>query len=101
MNKENDCCEENQHPDHSKELSRINRIAGQIEGVRKMIVDRRYCPDILTQLRAARSAIHAVEAEIIGRHLDSCIMSTFRASDDLEKEQKIAELKNIYKRFDL
>ena len=36
-------CHRNDHPDHTKELGRLNRIAGQVEGLREMIEDRRYC----------------------------------------------------------
>jgi len=51
-----------EHPDHRKELSRINRISGQLDGIKKMIEDRRYCPEVLTQLQAVRGGI-----KIVGR----------------------------------
>ncbi len=45
------------HPSHDAEIKRLNRIAGQIEGVKKMVDEGRYCPEILSQLRAVRSAV--------------------------------------------
>ena len=57
MNKENkQYCDQN-HPDNSKELPRLKKIAGQINGIQKMIEDKRYCVEILQQLGAVKSAI--------------------------------------------
>ena len=52
------------HPDHSTHKKRLNRVRGQIDGIEKMIDERRYCPDILIQLRAASKALESIEAEI-------------------------------------
>ncbi|MRN79977.1 metal-sensitive transcriptional regulator, partial [Brucella sp. 10RB9210] len=49
------------HPCHSKHLSKLNRVAGQVEAIKKMINENRYCVDIMTQIKAARSALKAVE----------------------------------------
>lgn len=91
-------CHMPNHPDHSAELARLNRIAGQVEGLKKMIEDQRYCPDILTQLRATRSALHAIEANILERHMDGCVRDAVSMSPE-EAEKKLAELKEIYRRF--
>ena len=98
--KNKDCCHEKQHPDHSKELSRLNRISGQIEGIKRMIEERRYCPDILTQLRAIRSAIRALEGNILEIHLGSCVTDAGLSKDKKEKQKKLAELVELFKRFD-
>ncbi len=71
------CCG-HKHPDHSGELKRLNRVAGQIEGVRAMIEEQRYCPEILTQLRAARAALRALETAILGTHLGACVTDTIK-----------------------
>jgi DNA-binding FrmR family transcriptional regulator len=93
-----DCCDK-QHPDHSKELSRLNRVSGQIEGVKRMIGEREYCPDILTQLRAIRAAVNSLEANILETHIDSCVTDALNAGSEKEKVRKIAELKELYRRF--
>lgn len=85
---------------HEKELSKLNRIAGQVEGIKKMIADHRYCPDILTQLRAVRSAIKTVEANILEAHLHHCIAESMNGNDITNTKKKIDELKDIFKRFD-
>ncbi|MDR0645431.1 MAG: metal-sensitive transcriptional regulator [Elusimicrobiota bacterium] len=77
---------------HEKEISGLNRIAGQVQGVKKMIEDRRYCMDILIQLKAIRSAIKTVEYNIFSAHLDSCVANSF--NNEQEKNSKFAEIKD-------
>lgn len=88
-----------EHPDHTDQLSRLNRIGGQVEGIKKMIEERRYCPDILIQMRAVRSALQAIEGNLLERHLDSCVNDAFATGSKSEKDKKIAELKELYRRF--
>jgi len=93
------CCEVAKHPDHSKVLPNLNRVSGQIEGIKKMIDERRYCPDILIQLRAIRSAINSIEGTILEAHLGACVKDAFNSNNEKEITQKISELKDLYKRF--
>ena len=95
-----DCCSKDKYPDHSQEISRLNRIDGQIDGVRKMIEERRYCPDIMIQLKAISAAAQAVEANILRSHLEGCVAKAFESKDCEEKEQKIDELISLFKRLD-
>ena len=88
------------HPCHKNELKKLNRISGQIEGIKKMINEGRYCPDILTQLRAARAAIHTVEADILECHLQSCVRDAMISGNEKDTAEKINELKDLFKRFD-
>ncbi len=87
-------------PCHKAELKKLNRITGQIEGVKRMIDEGRYCPDILAQLRAARASLHSVEADILETHLKSCVTDAMVSGNPAEQEKKIAELKDLFKRFD-
>jgi DNA-binding FrmR family transcriptional regulator len=93
------CCGDNttSNPDHSPELHRLSRIQGQLEGIKKMISERRYCPDIITQTSAVRSAITSLEAAILEKHLSACVKEAFKASDR-ESDTKIQELLEIFKR---
>ncbi|MDD9798097.1 MAG: metal-sensitive transcriptional regulator [Alphaproteobacteria bacterium] len=94
------CHSKNKHPDHSGEMSRLNRILGQIDGVKKMIKERRYCPDIITQLRAINSATKAVERRLLETHLEACVSETFKAKNKKGQQQKIEELIKLFKKFD-
>ena len=89
-----------EYPYHGEELGRINRAIGQLEGVKRMIEDKRYCPDILTLLRGSRAAIKSVEANILETHLNSCVKNAFKSDDSKDKKRKIQELKEIFKRYE-
>ena len=86
-----------QHPDHSSELRRIQRIIGQLEGVKKMIARRRYCIDILNQTKAVSSAIHSLEASLLEKHLQHCVSSALSSSEK-ERQEKIEELLEIFQK---
>ncbi len=95
-----DDCNDNENPCHTVDIPRVNRIVGQMSGVKKMIEEQRYCPEILTQLRAIRSAIKGLEANILERHLNHCIAESLNADDPDNVNKKIEELKDLFKRYD-
>lgn len=86
------------HPDHSVHLKRLNRVRGQLDGIEKMIQQRRYCPDIVMQLRAAAKALQAIETEVLNTHVEGCVKSAVRARDEKEAAKKIDEIMNLVKR---
>jgi CsoR family transcriptional regulator, copper-sensing transcriptional repressor len=88
------------HPCHTPDMPRLNRIGGQISGVKKMIEEHRDCPEILTQLRAIRSAIKGLEASILDRHLNHCIAESLTAASPDAISDKIEELKDLFRRYD-
>jgi DNA-binding FrmR family transcriptional regulator len=77
---------------HRRKLTRVNRAIGQLEGVRRMIEERRYCIDILNQTKAAASALRALEGETLRDHLRQCLQRAFHAGTAREIEAKITEL---------
>lgn len=83
--------------DFVKEFGRLNRVAGQLEGIKKMISENRDCPEILSQLRAVRSAVRAVEANILKTYLQYCVFQSFKSDEDREKN--IEEIRNLFDRF--
>lgn len=62
-------------------LKRLRRIEGQVGGVAKMVVDDRYCIDILTQISAATSALQSVALGLLDEHLSSCVLDAARQGD--------------------
>lgn len=82
-----------QNPSHKKEIPRLNRAIGQLEGIKKMIEEQRYCPDIIIQLKAVRSAIKHIESNILKTHLEDCVAASFMDKEDAK--QKILEIKNL------
>ncbi len=81
-----------ENPDHTLVLSRLKKIKGQIDGIEKMIHERRYCVDILTQLKASSSALRSVEGVILKRHLRGCVQDAILLKDQDQIEMKIEEM---------
>lgn len=54
-------------------IHRLNRISGQVNGVKKMIEEDRYCGDVLIQLSAVEKAVQSLSSVILERHMYSCI----------------------------
>jgi CsoR family transcriptional regulator, copper-sensing transcriptional repressor len=65
-----------------------------------MIEERRYCPEILMQLRAIRSAIKSMELRILNAHLSSCVTDACLSNDPNEQRKKIAEIQELLNRFE-
>jgi len=84
---------------HEQEIVRLKRIEGQIRGIQKMIRDKRYCIDILTQLASVAGAIKSVEAGILERHLKGCVQHSFCQGDDQDRAKKVEEVMGIFKKL--
>ena len=86
------------NPDHIKNIHRINRITGQLKGVEKMIVEKKYCTDILQQTRAITSAIKSLENKILNKHIDHCVTDAIKKNNK-DKNEKIAEIQDLLKKI--
>lgn len=82
--------------DYEAEKKRLSRVRGQVEGIQKMIDEHRYCPEIMTQIRAARAALRSIEASIMEKHLRGCVRNAIASSDPSESESKIRELVQLF-----
>ena len=90
---------EKKHPNHTDEIGKINRAIGQLEGVKKMIEENRYCVEIMQQLKAARSAIKNVEQNILQKHMQMCLLKAAQSQNEADIITKIEELQNIIKNY--
>lgn len=86
------------NPDHIKNLHRINRIIGQLKGVEKMIVEKKYCMDILQQTGAVSSAIKSLENNILNKHIDHCVKDAIKKNNK-DKNEKISEIQDLLKKI--
>lgn len=84
---------------HEEELVRLRRIEGQIRGIQKMIQEKRYCIDILTQLSSIVGAIKSVEENILSRHLKGCVQQSFTKGSVEDKAKKVDEVIGVLKKF--
>ncbi|MBY6128477.1 metal-sensitive transcriptional regulator [Qipengyuania aquimaris] len=73
-------------------INRLNRIAGQVNGVAKMIEDDRYCMDILHQIQAIKSALAKVETQVLKDHAACCVAEAIASGDEAEQREKFEEL---------
>ncbi len=76
-------------------LNRIARINGQINGIKNMIEENRYCEDILIQLVAIEKAIKSLQSLILERHLKTCVSKAIKEGD----EEIINEVIELFKRI--
>ena len=84
------------HPCHEKQLPSLKRIEGQVRGVTKMIEEKKYCIDILNQIKAVRNSIATVEGKILKTHLKECVKESLDGSQQFE--DKVEELLKVLKR---
>lgn len=85
------------HPSHSGQIARLKRLSGQVNGIIKMIEDERYCVDILTQVKAAKSALKSVESNIVESHLNHCVSEAMSQKDEKIAKKIVSEIKEILK----
>ncbi len=74
---------------------RLRRIAGQVNGVERMIEDERYCIDILTQISAVRSALDRVALEVLDDHARHCVV----AAGEGERDERTTEMMDAVARL--
>lgn len=87
-----------------KLASRIRRIAGQINGIERMVDERRYCVDILNQISAVRSALDALGVELLTRHLEMCVLKHGSGTEHenakpMTQQELLDEVKTALSRF--
>lgn len=84
--------------EHTDQLNRLNRIGGQIRGIGSMIEEQRYCIDILTQIRAVKSALSSLESRIIEDHLSHCVHHAIESKNRKEADKMIKEIQDLLKK---
>ena len=82
---------------HQEQLTRLSRIEGQVRGIANMIEDQRYCMDILTQLKAIKRAVSAVESNIIEEHVNHCVHKAIDSRNRRETTKMMEEIKSLLK----
>ncbi|WP_406695866.1 metal-sensitive transcriptional regulator [Singulisphaera sp. Ch08] len=84
--------------------SRVNRIAGQVAGIQRMVEEERYCVDILNQIAAVRSALDALGIELLSQHIECCVLGhgtgkEHAQAEPMTNEQLVDELRTVLARF--
>lgn len=98
---EETCCGEKKthrsEEQRKKLIHRLNRIEGQIRGIRGMVERDSYCTDILTQSAAVQAALNAFNRELIAAHLHSCVARDLREGKDEVIDELVLTLQKLMK----
>lgn len=96
-----DCeCTKKKHRDEKEYRSlvnRLNRIEGQVRGVRTMLENDAYCTDILIQVSAVQAALNSFNRELLSNHIHACVAEGIRAGDDSVIEELLHTLQKLMK----
>ena len=79
-------------------VARLNRVEGQIRGIRRMVQEPRLCVEILQQLAAAEAALNRISLAIVKYHVGFCVPEGLNKGDT-ERSKRLAELVDIFDRF--
>lgn len=83
--------------DHDKVIARINRIEGQVRGLKKMVEEDRDCLQVLKQIAAAGGALRSLGALILEDHLKGCVATAIQNQGN--ESQLITEVVEIFNKF--
>ena len=78
-------------------INRLNRIEGQIRGIKGMVENNAYCADILMQVSAVSAALNAFNRELLSDHIKTCVADGIRSGDDEKIVELIALLQKLMK----
>jgi len=82
-----------------KVLARLRRIAGQVEGIARMVEDDRYCVEVLLQIASAQAALGQAGKLVLRSHVETCVSDAMAAGKPVARKQKIDELMEVFARY--
>ena len=94
------CCprkKQRSEEEYKSLIHRLNRIEGQVRGIRGMVENDAYCPDILVQSAAVNAAINAFNKELLASHIRSCVAHDIREGHDEVIDELVATLQKLMK----
>ena len=95
-----ECCERTTarpEEERKKLIHRLNRIEGQIRGIRGMVEKNAYCADILIQSAAVNAAVNAFNKELLASHIRGCVARDIRDGKDEVIDELVATLQKLMK----
>lgn len=82
-----------------KVLARLRKIAGQVEGIARMVEEDRYCVDVLLQIVSAQAALGEAGKLVLRSHIETCVTAVLADGKPIERKQKLDELMQVFSRF--
>lgn len=96
-----DCCckktKQRSEEEYKSLIHRLNRIEGQIRGIRGMVERSAYCPDILIQSAAVTAAMNAFNRELLSNHIRTCVVKDIQAGNEEVIDELVTTLQKFMK----
>lgn len=96
----NECCTKHKHRDETEYkslMNRLNRIEGQVRGVKNMLENDIYCTDILIQVSAIKAALDGFNKELLSNHIKTCVADNIKNGNDEVIDELVETLKKLMK----
>lgn len=102
MEEEKCCCchhktKERSEKEYKDLIHRLNRIEGQIRGIKGMVEKDAYCPDILIQVAAVNAALNSFNKVLLANHIRTCVAEDIRAGKDEVIDELVTTLQKLMK----
>ena len=97
---ESESCRKSHHPERTKKdlTNRLNRIEGQIRGIKGMVERDVYCDDIITQLAATQSALNSVAKVLLQGHLKGCVVDRLAEGDEEILDELLVTIQKLMRK---
>ena len=93
-----ECChktKERTEEEYKRLINRLNRIEGQVRGIKGMVEKNAYCVDIMIQVSAVNSALNAFNKDLLSNHIKTCVADDIREGKDETIDELLDTLKKI------
>lgn len=94
------CChrtKQRSEQEYTDLIHRLNRIEGQIRGIKSMVERDAYCPQILTQVAAANAALNSFNKVLLANHIRTCVAQDIREGKDETIDELVATMQKLMK----
>ncbi len=100
MSENKECChktKERTDKEFTDLIHRLNRVEGQIRGIKRMVEENAYCTDILMQVSAANAALNSFTKVLLGNHIKTCVARDIREGKEETIDELVVTLQKLMK----
>lgn len=95
------CCtnktKERDSTEYKSLINRLSRIEGQVRGIKNMVENNAYCPDILIQVSAINAALNSFNKELLSNHIKTCVYNDIKSGNDETVDELVNVLQKLMK----
>ena len=101
MEEQKQCCshrtKERSDTEYKDLIHRLNRVEGQVRGIKRMVEEDAYCTDILIQVSAVNAALNSFNKVLLANHIRTCVAEDIRAGKEETIDELVATLQKLMK----